>query len=70
MMSERKNIYADRTFYQKSGDKSYLVMRSGEEPKLPYQINMIKYNNISGLLPIQFFIEDGEYRYFYVTIHS
>lgn len=65
MMSERKDIYADRTFYQKSGDKSYLVMRSGEEPKLPYQINMIKYNNISGLLPIQFFIEDGEYRYFY-----
>lgn len=65
MMSERECIYADRTFYQKSGGKSYLVIRSGEEPKLPYQINMIRYNKISGLLPIQFFIEDGEYRYFY-----
>lgn len=65
MMSERKNIYADRTFYQKSGEKSYLVICSGEEPDLPYQINMIRYNNIAGLLPVQFFIEDGEYRYFY-----
>ncbi|MGN0357383.1 MAG: DUF6382 domain-containing protein [Blautia sp.] len=65
MMPERKNMYADRILYQKSGDKSYLVIRSGEESELPYQINMIKYNNISGLLPIQFFIEDGEYRYFY-----
>lgn len=65
MMSERKNIYADRTFYQKSGEKSYLVICSGDEPDLPYQINMIRYNDIAGLLPVQFFIEDGEYRYFY-----
>lgn len=65
MVSERKNIYGDRTFYHKSGGKSYLVIRSGEEPELPYQINMIRYNNIAGLLPVQFFIEDGEYQYFY-----
>lgn len=65
MMSEGTNTYADRAFYQKSGGKSYLVICSGEEPELPYQINMIKYNNIDGLLPVQFFIEDGEYRYFY-----
>lgn len=65
MMPEKKNIYAERSFYQKSGDKCYLVIRSGAEPELPYQINMIKYNNIGGLLPVQFFIEDGEYRYFY-----
>ncbi|MDY4970712.1 MAG: DUF6382 domain-containing protein [Lachnospiraceae bacterium] len=64
-MPERKNLYAEKTFFQKSGDKSYLVIRSKEAPELPYQINMIKYNNITGLLPVQFFIEDGEYRYFY-----
>lgn len=65
MISEEKNIYADRTFFKKSGGKSYLVICSGEEPQLPYQINMIRYNHISGLIPVQFFIEDGEYRYFY-----
>lgn len=62
---ERKSNYADRTSYQKNGGKSHLIIRSGEEPELPYQINMIKYNKITGLLPVQFFIEDGEYRYFY-----
>lgn len=65
MISERKDIDADRIFYQKSGGKNYLVICSGEESELPYQINMIRYNNITGLLPVQFFIEDGEYRYFY-----
>lgn len=65
MISEYKNIYADRISYQKNGEKSYLILSSGEEPELPYQINMIRYNRISGLLPVQFFIEDGEYKYFY-----
>ena len=65
MISEYKNIYADRVSYQKNGEKSYLILSSGEEPELPYQINMIRYNQISGLLPVQFFIEDGEYKYFY-----
>lgn len=64
-MSERNGAYADRTFFKKSGGRSYLVLRSGEEPELPYQINTIRYNKITGLLPIQFFIEDGEYQYFY-----
>ena len=65
MISEKSSIYAGKTFYQKSGEKSYLVIRSEEKLELPYQINMIRYNKIPGLLPVQFFIEDGEYQYFY-----
>lgn len=65
MISEYKNAYGERVSYQKSGEKSYLVLSSGEEPEIPYQINMIRYNQIPGLLPVQFFIEDGVYKYFY-----
>lgn len=65
MISEYKDAYGERVSYQKSGEKSYLVLSSGEEPKIPYQINMIRYNQIPGLLPVQFFIEDGVYKYFY-----
>ncbi|MDO5410910.1 MAG: DUF6382 domain-containing protein [Lachnospiraceae bacterium] len=64
-MTDRKSMYEERTSYQKNGEKSFLVISSVEEPELPYQINMIRYNKIEGLLPVQFFIEDGEYRYFY-----
>lgn len=65
MISESKDVYEEHVSYQKSGEKSYLVLSSGEEPEIPYQINMIRYNQIPGLLPVQFFIEDGVYKYFY-----
>ena len=52
-------------YYQKNGNSSFLVICSCQEPRLPYQINMIRYNQIESLIPVQFFIEDGEYKYFY-----
>lgn len=52
-------------YYQKNGNSSFLVICSCQEPRLPYQINMIRYNRIESLIPVQFFIEDGEYKYFY-----
>ena len=54
-----------RILYQKNGTNCYMVIMGGEEPRLPYQVNTIRYNKIEGLLPVHFLIENGEYQYFY-----
>ena len=59
------SLYGEITSIQKDGSKCYLIMESCDLPQLPYQINMIRYNNIKEILPIQFLIEDGKYRYYY-----
>lgn len=58
-------IDKDRILYRNNGTTCYMIIRGGEEPRLPYQVNTIRYNKIGGLIPVSFLIEDGEYRYFY-----
>lgn len=64
-MAENTFFYEKITEYRTKGSKYCLVMKSGGKTALPYQINMIRYNQIGNLLPIQFFIEDGTYQYYY-----
>lgn len=59
------SVYGEITSIQRDGSRCYLIMESSDLPQLPYQINMIRYNNIKEILPIQFLIEDGKYRYYY-----
>ena len=60
-----KQIDRDRILYRNNGTTCYMVIRGGEEPRLPYQVNTIRYNKIEGLIPVHFLIEDGEYQFFY-----
>lgn len=64
-MAECALDYKQITAFRTKGDKYCLVLRGKDQSALPYQINMIRYNQIGTLLPIQFFIEDGEYQYYY-----
>lgn len=65
MVTEEFDIQNKNIFFRRNGDRNYLVICNGDSPELPYQVNTIRYNKIEGLLPVQFFIEDGEYQYFY-----
>ena len=62
---ERKQEDRERILYKNNGTNCYMVIMGGEEPRLPYQVNTIRYNKIEGLLPVHFLIENGEYQYFY-----
>lgn len=65
MVTERFDIHSKKTYYRRNGNQNYLIICNGDSPKLPYQVNTIRHNKIEGLLSVQFFIEDGEYQYFY-----
>lgn len=65
MVTERVDIHSKKTYYRRNGNQNYMVICNGDSPKLPYQVNTIRHNKIEGLLSVQFFIEDGEYQYFY-----
>lgn len=65
MVTEKIDVENKKIFFRRNGEKNYLVICSKEALELPYQVNTIRYNKIEGLLPVQFFIEDGEYQYFY-----
>ena len=62
---EKKQEDRERILYKNNGTNCYMVIMGGEEPRLPYQVNTIRYNKIEGLLPVHFLIENGEYQYFY-----
>ena len=62
---EKKQEDREKIIYKNNGTNCYMVIMGGEEPRLPYQVNTIRYNKIEGLLPVHFLIENGEYQYFY-----
>lgn len=64
-MAESALDYEKIVSYRTRGDQYYLILGSMEQTALPYQVNMIRYNQIGCLLPMQFFIEDGLYQYYY-----
>ena len=49
----------------REGFSSYYVVK--KEQKLTYEKNILRYHTLSGLLPCEFRIEDGEEYYYYET---
>ena len=65
MSLENEDKLLKNISFKHEGNHHYMVISHEGRKSLPFQINMIRYNDLDSLLDVSFFIDNGIYQYFY-----